>query len=340
MPKVSIIIPHYNGRDILKECLTSLKACTFQDKEIILVDNGSSDDSLPMVEKDFSAVKIIRNKKNLGYAGGCNVGIREAKGDYLLILNNDTVHDHGWIEPLVNWLDDHPDTASVMPKILSYSRPDYFDYSGAAGGLLDIYAYPFARGRLFDHIEKDKHQYDEPLEIFWASGTAFMVRKKTLEECGVFDETFFAHMEEIDLHWRFHLRGWNVVAIPESVIRHHSGWTLPPDSYRKKYLNHRNNLIMLLANYRFLSLLRITPVRFLLDVMSGGFALLKGDLKRTGALFMAYLWLIIHIPYLVKKHKKHQSLRVVSDLTIRKKMFPFPVPLKVYLFGKKKYSDL
>ncbi len=340
MIKVSIIIPHYNGRTILQACLDSLMHTSFPHKEIILVDNGSSDDSLEMVEKEFPQIDIIRNEKNLGFAGGCNVGIRKARGEYLLILNNDTIHDPGWIEPMVEWLDSHPETASVMPKILSYSRRDWFDYSGAAGGFLDYYAYPYARGRLFDYLEKDTGQYDEPAEIFWSSGTAFMVRKEALDKSGLFDEAFFAHMEEIDLHWRLHLLGWAAYCIPSSVIWHHSGWTLPPDSYQKKYLNHRNNLIMLLANYGCLTLLWITPVRILLDILSGGFALLKGDLKRAGALIMAYLWLITHIPYLVKKHIKHQSLRKIRDVKIQKKMTAFPIPLKVYLFGKKKYSNL
>ncbi len=308
--------------------------------EILLVDNGSTDDSLSAVEKNFPEVTVIRNQTNLGYAGGCNVGIRQAAGEYLLILNNDTIHDPGWIEPLVNRLDSHPETASVMPKILSYSRPEYFDYSGAAGGMLDRYAYPFARGRLFDYIEKDEGQYDEPAEIFWASGTAFMVRKKTLKECGVFDETFFAHMEEIDLHWRFHLRGWTSYAVPASVIWHHSGWTLPPDSYRKKYLNHRNNLLMLFANYSTRSLIRFAPPRILLDLISAAVALGKKDVKRFAAVFAAHVWTLFHVPYLIRKHRRHQSLRKVPDALILKKMAPWAVPIKVYLGKKSRYSDL
>ncbi|MDD3806822.1 MAG: glycosyltransferase family 2 protein [Candidatus Marinimicrobia bacterium] len=340
MIKVSVIIPHYKGRAILQACLQSLTASTFLEKEILLVDNGTIDDSLEMVTKEFPHVRILQNEKNLGFAGGCNRGIYAAHGEYLLFLNNDTIHDPGWIEPLVEWLDTHPETASVMPKILSYSRRDWFDYSGAAGGLLDYYGYPFARGRLLDYIEQDHGQYNNPIEIFWSSGTAFMMRKKALEESGVFDETFFAHMEEIDLHWRLHLLNWKAFCIPASIIWHHSGWTLPPNSYRKKYLNHRNNLIMLLANYSYLSLLWIIPARFLLDVMSGGFALLQGDFKRIGALVAAYFWLLIHIPYLVKKHQKHQSLRRVSDAKIHRIMFKYPIPLTVYLFRKKRYSDL
>jgi GT2 family glycosyltransferase len=340
MIKVSIIIPHYNGRDILKECLDSLKQSTYPHVEILLVDNGSTDDSLEMVEKEHPRVQIIRNQKNLGYAGGCNVGVTHAQGEYLLILNNDTIHKPTWIEAMVEWLDTHPRTATVMPKILSYSQRDRFDYSGAAGGFLDYYGYPFARGRLFDYLETDQGQYDTPMEIFWSSGTAFMVRKKALDESGLFDETFFAHMEEIDLHWRFHLLGWSAYCIPDSVIWHHSGWTLPPDSYRKKYLNHRNNLIMLLANYSVLSLLWIAPLRFVLDCLSGGFALIKGDFKRVAALFAAYIWLLCHLPYLVKKHRKHQCMRKVSDVQIQNKMVPFPIPLKVYIFGKKTFSEI
>jgi hypothetical protein len=340
MTKVSIIIPHYNGRDILQECLDSLMKSTFKDMEVILVDNGSSDDSLEMAEKHPLNVRIIRNKINLGYAGGCNVGIRTALGEYLLILNNDTIHDPGWIEPMVNWLDNHLDTVSVMPKILSYNRPDYFDYSGAAGGMIDKYAYPFARGRLFDYIEKDTGQYDNPIEIFWSSGTAFMVRKSALDSCGTFDERFFAHMEEIDLHWRFHLYGFNAYCIPDSVIWHHSGWTLPPDSFRKKYLNHRNNLIMLLANYSFWSLICIAPIRFLLDGVSAIFALSKKDSKRFFAVFAAHFWIFFHPFYLIKKYRCHQRLRKVPDHLIQKKMTGYAIPVQVFLRKKHRYSQL
>lgn len=340
MIKVSIIIPHYNGRDILRECFDSLLISTFKDKEVILVDNGSSDDSLDMAEKHPLNIRIIRNSENLGYAGGCNTGIRSAKGEYLLILNNDTIHDPEWIEPLVNWLDTHGETASVMPKILSYSRPDYFDYSGAAGGMIDKYAYPFARGRLFDHIEKDTGQYNEPIEIFWSSGTAFMVRKSALDICGTFDERFFAHMEEIDLHWRFHLQGLNSFCIPDSIIWHHSGWTLPPDSYRKKYLNHRNNLIMLLANYSVKSLVRIALLRILLDDASALYALLKRDFKRFFAIIAAHLWVFFHPCYLMKKHKAHQHLRKVPDTQIQKKMAGYAIPVQVFLHKKKTFLQL
>jgi len=308
--------------------------------EVIIVDNGSSDDSPDMAEKHALNVRIIRNEENLGYAGGCNVGILSAQGEYLLILNNDTIHDPGWIEPLVKWLDDHPQTASVMPKILSYSRSDYFDYSGAAGGMIDKYAYPFARGRLFDHIEKDSGQYNDPIEIFWSSGTAFMVRKAALEICGFFDERFFAHMEEIDLHWRFHLRSFNAYCIPDSVIWHHSGWTLPPNSYRKKYLNHRNNLIMLLANYSVISLAGIAPLRILLDYASALFAILNGDFKRFIAILAAHVWILLHPGYLIQKHRKHQKLRNVPDSEIRKKMAGFAIPIQVFLFKKKRFVQL
>lgn len=190
MIKVSIIIPHYNGRDILKDCLDSLRQSTYPHREILLVDNGSTDGSLEMVEKEYPQVHIIRNKVNLGFAGGCNVGITHATGNIFLILNNDTIHDPGWIEPMVQWLDTHPLAATVMPKILSYNRRDRFDYSGAAGGFMDYYGYPFARGRLFDYLETDQGQYDTPMEIFWSSGTAFMVRKKRWTRAGCLTKPF------------------------------------------------------------------------------------------------------------------------------------------------------
>ncbi|MCK5520576.1 MAG: glycosyltransferase family 2 protein, partial [Candidatus Marinimicrobia bacterium] len=211
--RVSIIIPHFNGREILHACLKSIKETISSDDEIILVDNNSSDDSVIMTEKEFPHVIIKKLSENLGFAGGCNYGIKQSKAKYICILNNDTVQNEKWLDFLVEYLEHNPEVASVMPKLLSYHQRDRFDYSGGSGGYMDKYAYPFVRGRLFDDLEIDRGQYDTVVPVFWCSGTAFVIRKSVLDEIGLFDTAFFAHMEEIDLHWRLHLAGYAAAVV-------------------------------------------------------------------------------------------------------------------------------
>ena len=196
---VSIIIPHWNGIDILSECIDSLNNTEYSNFEIIVVDNNSSDESVKWLKANHPKIKIIENDKNYGYAGGCNRGINNSKGDYIVFLNNDTIHKKDWLSNLVTFMNKHPDCAAVQPKILNYYERDKFDYAGGAGGHMDILCYPFARGRLFLEQEIDNNQYDDDAPCFWASGTAIMVRKEFFLEVEKFDENFFAHMEEIDL---------------------------------------------------------------------------------------------------------------------------------------------
>ena len=249
--KLSIIIPHFNGTKVLIGCIDSLNNCTYKDVEILVVDNGSTDDSIAVVKKKFPNVAIVSSDTNRGYAGGCNYGAEHANGKYILFLNNDTIHQKNWLEPLIEKLDNDENISSVQPKILNFHEQQQFDYAGAAGGHMDIFTYPFSRGRVFDSIEKDTGQYDDSAEIFWASGTAFITLKSIFKTVGGFDETLFAHMEEIDYHWRCHLMGHSVWVEPKSVIHHMGGKTLAYGSPQKTYLNHRNSILLMLTNYSF-----------------------------------------------------------------------------------------
>ena len=177
MSNCSIIIPHYNGEKILLRCLKSLFKFTPDNHEIIIVDNGSSDNSTKIIETQFPKVELIYNKTNLGYAEACNIGAIKAKNNYLIFLNNDTELTEKWIEPLIKTLDDES-VSSVQPKIKNLNHRDYFDYAGGSGGYIDIFCYPFCRGRIFNTIEKDSLQYESETEIFWASGTAFATKKE------------------------------------------------------------------------------------------------------------------------------------------------------------------
>ena len=197
IPKVSIVIPHWNNVEILSECLKSIGSTIYPDFEVIVVDNASTDNSVQYVKSNFPDVKLIENDRNDGYAGGCNIGADLAQGKYLVFLNNDTIQNPNWISSLLSTIKSNSQIAAVQPKILNYFDRKIFDYAGGSGGHMDVYCFPLARGRLFTHQENDEGQYDNKEKCFWSSGTCFMVRKKLFFEAGGFDNSFFAHMEAV-----------------------------------------------------------------------------------------------------------------------------------------------
>ena len=199
---VSIVIPHWNNVDVLSECLESILNTDFENFETIVVDNASTDNSVASVRSNYPNVKLIENDKNYGYAGGCNIGAEAASGDFLIFLNNDTVQEKDWISNLIKTINSDDKIAAVQPKILNYYDRNVFDYAGGSGGHMDIYCFPFARGRIFSFQENDEGQYNNKEKCFWSSGTCFMVRRELFQKAGGFDDSFFAHMEEIDLCWR------------------------------------------------------------------------------------------------------------------------------------------
>jgi len=339
-PLVSIIIPHWNGIDIITECLKSLEKVTYPNIEIIVVDNNSTDDSVNHIRKIFPNVIIFENEKNEGYAGGCNRGSEIAKGEYLLFLNNDTIHEPNWIEPLVQILEKNTNIAAVQPKILNYYKKNLFDYAGGAGGIMDILVFPFARGRIFNEQEVDTYQYNSKSEIFWSSGTAFLARKTTFESAGKFDELFFAHMEEIDLCWRFHLLGFDVWSEPSSVVYHKNAVSLPMYTEKKYYLNHRNSLIMLLTNYSLPLTLYILPIRCALDIVAIIYAILNGDWKHIKGIAKAHAWIVFHPRKLLRKRSDIKALRKVKDKTILRKMYKGSIVFAHYILRKNRYSEL
>ena len=337
---VSIIIPHWNGIDILSECIDSLNNTEYSNFEIIVVDNYSSDESVKWLKANHPKIKIIENDKNYGYAGGCNRGINNSKGDYIVFLNNDTIHKKDWLSNLVTFMNKHPDCAAVQPKILNYYERDKFDYAGGAGGHMDILCYPFARGRLFLEQEIDNNQYDDDAPCFWASGTAIMVRKEFFLEVEKFDENFFAHMEEIDLCWRLQLKGHNIYVNPKSVIYHKNAVSLPMTSIKKFMLNHRNSLMMLLSNYKVLTTLYLFPIRYMLELVAILYALTKLDFRHMFGVIQAHLWILFHIHIIFYKRIKINRLRTISDYEIMKSMYKGSIIWDHYIRRMKTYRDI
>lgn len=339
-PLVSIIIPHYNGRDILFRCLESIAAGGYANREVIVVDNASTDGSAVAAARAFAGVQRIDLPQNVGYAGGCNAGMRAAHGDYFVLLNNDALVAPGWLDALVETAESEMRLAALQPKIRSSVRQGYFDYAGAAGGFLDVFGFPFVRGRLFFTIEEDAGQYDRPGPIFWASGTCTLLRRSAVETVGLLDETFFAHMEEIDLNWRLHLAGFEAYYEPRAVVYHSAGTTLSPESPRKMYLNHRNNLVMLLKNYTWRSLLWVLPLRFGFEISAALFALSRRQWAHVFAILRAGLDLFGQIPHILRERARVRALRVRSDAEIRAKMYRNSIVWQYFVLRKRTYRSL
>ena len=314
---VSIIIPHLKGKTNLSECIQSIDKK--KNYEIIIVDNSSSDNSINYVKNKFPEVNIIKSKYNRGYAGGCNLGAKYAKGEYLFFLNDDTILTKNTIEILLSILKENKQVASVQPKILNYFNKNYFDYAGASGGYIDYLGYPFARGRIFNEIEEDNNQYNDKKKIFWASGTAFMTKKLIFNKINKFDEKLFAHMEEVDYHWKSILYGYDVYVEPKATIYHKGAQTLKYGSFKKTYLNHRNSMILLLTNNLSLTKLNFAK-RLFLELVAIFYYIFKFDFKSGFAVLSANFWLLFNVQYILKRKsniKKNAKIKD-SDLILNK----------------------
>ena len=338
--KVSIIIPHWNGIEILSDCLESLAQTEYTNLEIIVVDNASTDGSQDWVNINYPSVKLVENDQNYGYAGGCNRGASVATGDYLVFLNNDTIQDSKWIDPLVDFLNLNSNVAAVQPKILNFFDQSKFDYAGGAGGWLDILGYPFARGRVFLEQEKDAGQYDKIRPIFWASGTALMVRKTDFESANGFDETFFAHQEEIDLCWKFRLMGKETWAVPSGIVYHKNALTLPMFSRKKQYLNHRNSLLMILCNYNLPLTLYIMPIRIALEFVALVYSLFCLDMNHFVGILQSLFWVFTHHHVIWRRRRAVKRLRKVNDKQVLPWIYWGSVVFDYYIRRKKISSDI
>ena len=206
----AVVILNWNGRKMLERFLPSVTAYTVGDAEVIIADNGSTDDSLSFLRQQYPSLRIIELDKNYGFADGYNKALAQVDAEYFVLLNDDVEVTPNWIEPVIDQMKQHPDTAICQPKLLMYDQRDTFEYAGGAGGFIDKYGYPFCRGRMFTTLEQDHGQYNDPCPIFWASGAAMFVRADVWKELGGLDGDFFAHMEEIDFCWRARNAGYDV----------------------------------------------------------------------------------------------------------------------------------
>lgn len=264
MKKIAIVILNWNGAHMMRTYLPTVIKNS-PEAEVIIADNASSDDSLKMLASDFPEIRTIVLDKNYGFAEGYNKAFKQVEAEYYLLLNSDVDVPEGWLAPLLDFMESHPEAAACQPKLRAIKDRESFEYAGAAGGFIDKYGYPFCRGRIFETVEKDHGQYDRNMEILWATGACMMVRSKDYWDAGGLDGRFFAHNEEIDLCWRIRLLGRKIYCITDSVAFHLGGGTLPKGNPRKTFLNFRNNLTMLYKNLPDSELHHVMRIRFFLD---------------------------------------------------------------------------
>lgn len=248
--KTAVVILNWNTEGFLKEFLPGLLYSVekVEDAQVIVADNASTDGSLKVMQELFPQVRTIALDKNYGFTGGYNKAFQQIDSEYFVLINSDIEVTEDWLGPLVDWMDTHPECGACAPKLHSWQEREKFEYAGAAGGYIDRFGYPFCRGRVLKRLETDNGQYDSPKDVFWATGACLMVRSSLYRKLNGLDERFFAHMEEIDLCWRIQLEGYKVSVVPQSIVYHVGGGTLPATSPFKLYLNFRNNLLMLENN--------------------------------------------------------------------------------------------
>ncbi len=338
MPDFSIIIVTWNALHHLKTYLPSVWEHSHERAEIIIADNASDDGTAQWVAEKFPAIRIVSLDRNFGYCGGNNRAAKHARTNRLIFLNNDVEVSAGWLDPLFRMLDEEPEVAAIQPKLRSWTEKEYFEYAGAAGGMLDRYAYPFCRGRVFDTLERDTGQYDDACDISWASGAALVVRRGLFEDCGGFDETFEFHMEEIDLCWQLWNRGYRVRYCPDSIVYHLGGGSLPAESPRKVYYNFRNNLKMIWKNCRSRDLLPKLFIRMVLDGVALFRSLAGGKVCECWAIFRAHMHFYRSLPGLISTRKKLKAVRTVTD--DKPVLRPYSIIWQYFLLGRRTYRSL
>jgi hypothetical protein len=341
--KTAVVILNYNGRQHLEHFLPGVLASLLEHVELIVADNGSTDDSLAWLAEQHPTVKVLDLEENFGFAEGYNRALAQVSADIYVLLNSDVAVPENWLRAPLTVLERHKDVAAVQPKILSQHDRHYFEYAGAAGGYIDQLGYPFCRGRIFADVERDTGQYDDRTEIFWASGAALFVRADLFHRIGGFDGSYFAHAEEIDLCWRLKRAGYRILAVPESQVYHVGGGTLSYNTPYKTYLNFRNTLITGLKNEPYGKIFWWLPVRLLLDGVAGLLFLSQGKFQHIFSIVRAH-W---HFLPRLRRHwrlrreanRRVEAVRIGADRTDFGR-FDDSIIFHYYLLRNRRFSDL
>ena len=333
MAKTAIVILNWNGKNFLNKFLPSVILHSAGYADVIVADNASTDDSITFLKQNYPQIRIIQNASNGGFAKGYNDALAQVDAEYYILLNSDIEVTENWIAPVIELLDNNPEVIACQPTIRSYHSPADFEYAGAAGGFIDFFGYPFCRGRIFQNLEEDLGQYDNPIEIFWATGACMFVKASKFHELGGFDADFFAHMEEIDFCWRAKHEGYKIMVCPQSKVFHVGGGTLPKNSSFKTYLNMRNNISMLYKNLPRKQLVPVFSMRLVLDGVAAFKFLVDGGFADFWAVLRAHMSFYRRFNDHRKKRKRINHSQVSC-------IYKGNIALDHFIRRKKKYSEL
>lgn len=341
-PKVAVVLLGWNGKKFLELFMPSVVASTYPNLDIVVADNASTDDSVEWLQQHYPTVRVIETGGNHGFANGYNIALSQVEADYYVLLNQDVEVTPGWIEPVIELLENTPNAAAAQPKLRAQLQKDQFEYAGAAGGYMDNYGYMFCRGRIFDTVEPDNGQYDDVQEIFWASGAAMFVKAELYHQLGGLDGDLFAHMEEIDLCWRMKNAGFRIMYCPDSVVYHVGGGSLPQGNPRKTFLNFRNNLAIMVKNQESQVFITVF-IRLVLDGIAAVKSLADGKIADMGAIARSHWAFFAWLPALLGKRKaiKQQRQKLYpNQQPNRKGIFIGSIIWQYFAKGKKKWSEL
>ena len=333
MNKIAIVILNYNGEHFLNQFLPIFIKHS-KPYPIYVADNASTDGSLSLLSEKFPDVFVIRLEKNLGYAGGYNEALKQVHAEYYAIVNSDIEVTSNWLSPILTFLETNVQYVAAQPKIRQQKNKEYFEYAGASGGFIDLLGYPYCRGRIFNELEKDEGQYDDPTEVLWTSGACFIIRSEAFHQINGFDPDFFAHMEEIDLCWRLHRNHSQMICLPESVVYHVGGGTLSSENPKKTYLNFRNGLSLLIKNLSILQFYKI-PIRIVLDWIAAIKFLLDNNPKHAVAVLKAHLDFSLSVLKDFNKRSGNYKKNTYKSLTKTNS-----IVWSRFIGQKRKFSDL
>ena len=332
MDKIAIVILNWNGKQFLEQFLPSVTAFS-KEAVIYVADNGSTDDSIKFLNNNYPEIRIILLEENYGFCKGYNEALKQVKAEYYVLLNSDVEVTSNWLSGPISLLDTESDVAACQPKIKSFHNKNLLEHAGAAGGFIDILGFPFCRGRLFLNVEQDSDDFNDNIDVFWASGAALIIRARVFHKSDGFDPDFFAHMEEIDLCWRLKNLGYRIVYCGDSEVFHVGGGTLPKSNPRKTYLNFRNGLGLLLKNLPLRLLFPILLLRMILDGVAALQFFLVGYPKDAYAVLRAHI--AFYFKFLIW-FKRRQNIPKILPMEILKKSIVW----EHFILKKNKYKEI
>ncbi|MBG7612979.1 glycosyltransferase family 2 protein [Polaribacter sp. BAL334] len=330
--KIAIVILNWNGKKLLEKFLPSIVNFSSEKAEIFVADNASTDDSIKFIKTFYPSVNIIENSVNGGYAKGYNDALQAVEADIYCLINSDVEVTENWLPPVLDVFEKNKNVAIIQPKILDYKDKSSFEYAGAAGGFIDFFGYPYCRGRVFNSLEKDTHQFNDTTEIFWASGACFFIRSEVYHQLEGFDENYFAHQEEIDLCWRTNNLGFDIKYVGTSTVFHIGGATLQETNPHKTYLNFRNSLLNVVKNVPKKWFLIVVFSRLMLDGIAGIKFLIELRPIHTFAILKAHVSFYKNLPLFLKKRRKLYKKQAY--------FLHISIVWQYFVFGRKKFQDL